>query len=40
MSDERATPNGLDPNDAADRNGDRTREGWTNLEEHIDSLAP
>ena len=31
---------GLDPNDAADRNADRNADGWTNLEEYINSLAP
>ena len=31
---------GLDPNDAADRNGDRNGDGWTNLEEYLDSLVP
>lgn len=30
---------GLDPNDAADRNGDRNSDGWTNLEEYINSLT-
>lgn len=33
------TANGLDPNDAADRNDDRNGDGWTNLEEYINSLA-
>jgi hypothetical protein len=32
--------NGLDPNDPTDRNGDRNHDGWTNLEEYINSLAP
>jgi hypothetical protein len=31
--------NGLEPNDAADRNDDRNSDGWTNLEEYINSLA-
>jgi pectate lyase len=31
--------NGLDPRNAADRNGDRNADGWTNLEEYINSLA-
>ena len=31
---------GLDPNGAADRNGDRNGDGWTNLEEYINSLVP
>lgn len=31
--------NSLDPNDATDRNGDRNGDGWTNLEEYVNSLA-
>lgn len=31
---------GLDPNDAEDRNDDRDGDGWTNLEEYINSLVP
>ncbi len=31
--------NGLDPNDADDRNDDRNNDGWTNLEEYVNSLA-
>jgi hypothetical protein len=31
--------NGLDPANAADRNNDRNGDGWTNLEEYINSLA-
>jgi pectate lyase len=31
---------GLDKNNAADRNGDRDGDGWTNLEEYINGLAP
>jgi len=31
---------GLDPSDAGDRNGDRNGDGWTNLEEYINGLAP
>lgn len=31
---------GLDPNDPEDRNGDRNGDGWTNLEEYINSLVP
>ena len=30
---------GLDPNDAADRNGDRNGDGYTNLEEYLNSLV-
>jgi hypothetical protein len=32
--------NGLDPNDPTDRNGDRNHDGWTNLEEYVNSLVP
>jgi hypothetical protein len=31
---------GLDKNNAADRNADRDGDGWTNLEEYINGLAP
>jgi len=31
---------GLDANDASDRNEDRDHDGWTNLEEYVNSLAP
>lgn len=31
--------NGLNPNDAEDRNGDRDSDGYTNLEEYINSLV-
>lgn len=31
---------GLDPWNAADRNADRNFDGYTNLEEYIDSQAP
>src|SRR6188768_206322 len=31
--------NGLDVNNAADRNGERNDDGWTNLDEYINSLA-
>jgi hypothetical protein len=31
---------GLDPNDPADRNGDRDGDGYTNLEEYLNSLCP
>ncbi|WP_437592360.1 pectate lyase family protein [Sorangium sp. So ce1000] len=30
----------LDPDDPEDRNGDRNGDGWTNLEEYINALAP
>ncbi|MEI7420466.1 MAG: pectate lyase [Prolixibacteraceae bacterium] len=32
--------NGLDPKDPADRNGDRNKDGYTNLEEYLNSLVP
>ena len=31
---------GLDPNDAQDRNGDLDADGYTNLEEYLNSLVP
>jgi hypothetical protein len=31
--------NGLDPRDAADRNGDADGDGYTNLEEHLNGLV-
>ncbi len=31
---------GLDPQVPADRNGDRNGDGYTNLEEYINSLCP
>jgi hypothetical protein len=34
------TANGLNPNDAADRNGDTDSDGYTNLEEYLASLVP
>lgn len=39
MSDAWETANGLDPDDADDRNDDRNGDGWTNLEEYINSLT-
>ncbi len=39
MADAWEMANGLDPGDAADRNGDRNGDGWTNLEEYVNSLA-
>lgn len=40
MADAWETEHGLDPSDAADRNADRNGDGWTNLEEYVNSLAP
>ena len=40
MPDAWETANGLNPNDAADRNGDTDRDGYTNLEEYLASLVP
>jgi hypothetical protein len=34
------TANGLNVNDAADRNGDTDADGYTNLEEYLNSLVP
>jgi hypothetical protein len=34
------TANGLNPNDAADRNGDADGDAYTNLEEYLNSLVP
>jgi hypothetical protein len=31
---------GLDPSDAADSNAHRKGDGWTHLEEYVNSLAP
>ena len=39
MSDEWESANGLNPNDADDRNDDRNYDGFTNLEEYINSLV-
>jgi pectate lyase len=39
MADAWETANGLSPANAADRNADRNADGWTNLEEYINSLA-
>lgn len=30
----------LDPRDSADRNGDTDKDGYTNLEEYLNSLVP
>ncbi len=40
MADSWETANGLDPSDPEDRNEDRNGDGWTNLEEYINSLVP
>jgi hypothetical protein len=39
MADDWETVNGLDPDDAEDRNEDRDGDGFTNLEEYINSLV-
>lgn len=39
MPDAWETAEGHDPNNASDRNADRNGDGWTNLEEYINSLA-
>lgn len=39
MPDAWETEHGLDPANDADRNDDRNADGWTNLEEYINSLA-
>ncbi len=39
MPDNWEKQNGLNPNDAADRNGDRNKDGFTNLEEYSNSLV-
>jgi len=39
MADAWERANGLNPADATDRNGDRNGDGWTNLEEYVNSLA-
>jgi hypothetical protein len=40
MADAWEQQNGLNPGLAEDRNGDRNGDGWTNLEEYINSLVP
>ncbi len=40
MSDAWEEANGLNPHDPADRNGDRNEDGYTNLEEYLNSLVP
>jgi len=39
MADAWESANGLDPADAEDRNGDRDGDGYSNLEEYINSLV-
>ena len=39
MPDDWERTHGLDPDDPADRNGDRDRDGYTNLEEYLNELA-
>jgi len=39
MPDEWEEKNQLNPNDPADRNGDRNKDGYTNLEEYLNSLV-
>jgi hypothetical protein len=40
MSDAWEQTHGLNPDDPADRNGDRDGDGYTNLEEYLNSLCP
>jgi hypothetical protein len=40
MPDAFESSNGFNPNDAADRNGDSDGDGYTNLEEYLNSLVP
>ena len=40
MPDAWETANGLNPSNAADRNGDADGDGYTNLEEYLNSLVP
>ena len=39
MADAWELSHGLNPADAADRNGDLDKDGWTNLEEYLAELA-
>jgi hypothetical protein len=39
MPDDWEKANGLNTSEASDRNGDRNADGWTNLEEYLNSLA-
>jgi hypothetical protein len=40
MPDAWETAHGLDPRNPDDRNGDRNADGYTNLEEYLNSLIP
>jgi hypothetical protein len=40
MADAWELAHGLSPDDPGDRNGDRDRDGYTNLEEYLNSLCP
>jgi hypothetical protein len=40
MPDAWESANGLDPNDASDRNDDADGDAYTNLEEYLSSLVP
>jgi hypothetical protein len=40
MPDVWETAHGLDPANASDRNGDTDQDGYTNLEEYLNSLVP
>jgi Bacterial TSP3 repeat len=40
MPDDWERAHGLNPNDPSDRNGDRDGDGYTNLEEYLNSLCP
>ena len=40
MPDAWETANGLNPSNAADRNADADGDGYTNLEEYLNSLVP
>jgi hypothetical protein len=40
MPDDWEMANGLNPNDGSDANGDRSGDGYTNIEEYINGLIP
>ena len=40
MPDSWERDHGLNPDDPEDRNGDRDRDGYTNLEEYLNNLCP
>ena len=40
MADAWETANNLDPKNPEDRNGDADKDGYTNLEEYLNSLCP